>query len=361
MRKFLFVLPSDDMGGAEGVQQSLAKHLIKEGHDVRVLILTRARTNAWSSFGERISYLNTGSVYVGLLLLLTYRFGGTFDLVFSSQVYVNGALGLLRKLGVLKTKYLILRESTSVFLRYPKGLKRMSFTTFYKLGYRNSDLVIHQSKRMLTQLKDSLPELSNLNHQVIPNPIDLVEVRELADHPADLPNFQFILGVGRLIHAKGYDIAIKAFATLTKTHPDLHYVILGDGNLKEELMELGESLGIAERLHFLGHVANPFPYMKAARLCVMSSRIEGYPNVLLQMLALNPHVMSTNCAGGVDELPLHGVAPTDDVDGLLNQMNQALLGPPLNAEEVERELQSRGPGKFMEQIMEYLTVSPEGK
>src|SRR5690606_20880375 len=117
-----------------------------------------------------------------------------------------------------------------------------------------------------------------------------------------LPN-NFIVTAGRLIHEKGYDILINAFAELKEKYPDLKLIILGYGDLKQELIYLATSLNIEQDVIFWGFVENVYPFFKKAKACVISSRVEGFPNVLLQMMSQNSNVVSTTCAGGIDTIP----------------------------------------------------------
>ena len=79
-------------------------------------------------------------------------------------------------------------------------------------------------------------------------------------------------------------------------------LILGEGPEREYLQDLITDKKLTENVRLVGFVNNVYPYFKAANLCVMSSRIEGFPNVLLQMMSQNNKVVSTISAGGIDEI-----------------------------------------------------------
>ena len=111
----------------------------------------------------------------------------------------------------------------------------------------------------------------------------------------------YIVSAGRLIPEKGYDVLIRAFHALNRQ--DLVLVALGQGSENDRLHQLIKSLELEGRVHLPGHQSNPMPYLKHARLCVVSSNMEGFPNVLLQMMALNGNVVSTECADGIANIP----------------------------------------------------------
>lgn len=227
-------------------------------------------------------------------------------------------------MGLIKTKRLISRESTSIFLRY-KGLTLSKYKLFYKYGYKKIDLLICQTELMKNQLIKNLPNIQKRTVvKVVPNPINLKEINLKAQQKIniDLPE-DYIVSAGRFIPEKGYDILINAFFEIKKTHPKLKLIILGRGVLKEELEALIDSLKLNNDVILPGYL-NVYPFFKNAKLCVVSSRIEGFPNVLLQMMTQNNNVVSTTCAGGIDEITGIIISKTNDINSLYNSMLKAL-------------------------------------
>jgi glycosyltransferase involved in cell wall biosynthesis len=93
-------------------------------------------------------------------------------------------------------------------------------------------------------------------------------------------------------------------------------VILGDGAQKLRLTNQVNQLGLEGEVYLHGFVDNVYPYFKYAKLCVVSSRVEGFPNVLLQMMSQNNKVVSTKCAGGIEDIKGVFIAETDNVGSL---------------------------------------------
>ena len=150
--------------------------------------------------------------------------------------------------------------------------------------------------------------------------------REQCRHSLGLPESQrIVLGVGALIHRKGFDVVISAIKNLFETGHDLdtHFYILGaegaEGDYRKELFDLVASANLADRVHFVGAVQNDklVDWYIAADLFCLSSRGEGSPNVLTEALACGCPAVATN-VGSVPEImaaedDLGTVIPVNDV------------------------------------------------
>src|SRR5690606_13034938 len=99
---------------------------------------------------------------------------------------------------------------------------------------------------------------------------------------------RIILGVGRLTAQKDFSTLIRAFAR-SRARDDLQLVILGEGELRDELEALARELGV--NVLMPGFVENPYAWMRAAELFVLSSKWEGLPGVLIEALACGTRVV----------------------------------------------------------------------
>lgn len=150
--------------------------------------------------------------------------------------------------------------------------------------------------------------------------------KELCRHSLGLPESQcIVLGVGALIHRKGFDVVICAIKYLFETGHDLdtHFYILGaegaEGDYRKELLDLVASSNLADRVHFVGAVPNDklVDWYNAADIFCLSSLGEGSPNVLTEALACGCPAVATN-VGSVPEImaaedDLGTVIPVNDV------------------------------------------------
>lgn len=115
-------------------------------------------------------------------------------------------------------------------------------------------------------------------------------------------NRQIVITAGRLTEQKGQKYLIQAFAGVLIQVPDAHLVILGKGELEEELKALAEKLNIQDSVSFLGFVKNPHDYIKKSKVFVFSSIVEGLGNILVETLACGTAIISTDCDCGPREI-----------------------------------------------------------
>ncbi len=160
---------------------------------------------------------------------------------------------------------------------------------------------------------------------VIPHGIDLEAIRAEADQAApDIPQFPYIIAVGRLTTAKDYPTLLQAYAAAKSQGLQEQLVIVGGGELRDSLTALARELKIDQSVHFLGYRPNPFPYVKAARIFVLSSIWEGFGLSLLEALALEKPCIATDCPSGPAEILNNGefgvVVKVGDVAALAQAM-----------------------------------------
>lgn len=327
--KWLLVLPTDSIQGSEHIVQSFGKFVLKKGHKCKVIILTKKHSKGWEPLEQEmeVTYFNFSSYFLGAFWLIPHLFfknNKNITHSFSSQTIINGTLGLAKRLRVLKT-HVIVRESNSIF-ELLGGLKLKIYSLFYHLGYKGSSLVITQTDYMKNQLVSSLPQLSkNLHIKTIPNPFNFQDINaKKAVLEPFYQNTKFLVAAGRLAPAKGFDILIDAFSRLAEQNPHLHLVILGEGPERERLDHQINGHGLKDRIHMPGYVTNVYSFFEKAEVCVLSSRIEGFPNVLLQMMSQNTAVVATLSAGGIDEIPHIYTCPTENKEALVIAIQKAL-------------------------------------
>lgn len=301
----LIVLPEDSLGGAELYLKKIASYHIND--NVYIYFFKNAYSNKWSDLDNQkhLYFLSTKNHFHGMLNFVRVMMQNKvkFDYIFTSHIYCNSLIGILLSLGIIKAQYFIARESTSIFLRYT-GLKLFVYKMAYYFGYRKMDLLICQTETMKSQLLQHFPVITTRTLvKVLPNSIDLANANVKGKKELAISiEGEYIISAGRLIEEKGYDVLIQAFSELRKDFQNIKLVILGTGNQRNNLEQLIKSLELEEDVLLLGQVENVYNYFRQAKMCVVSSRIEGFPNVLLQMMSQNNKVVSTLCAGGIEDI-----------------------------------------------------------
>ena len=138
-----------------------------------------------------------------------------------------------------------------------------------------------------------------------------------------------ILAAGRMVKEKGFHVAIQALARLEDKSARL--VILGDGPQAEHLSRLAASLGVADRVEFVGYVPDIAPWLAKARLLLLSSYYEGFGAVLVEALAAGRPVVSTDCTPAINDLiirlPGCHVTPIGDPIAMAYALEGALAQP----------------------------------
>lgn len=165
---------------------------------------------------------------------------------------------------------------------------------------------------------------------VIPNPVIAEPTAGIPAGPTRAEKRSLLLAAGRLVHQKGFDVLIRAFAILRRTR-DARLLIAGSGPDLDALRRLAQAEGCAEHLDFAGYLADLREPMQRASAFVLPSRWEGLPGVLIESLALGIPVVATDCPGGSREILEDGrwgeLVPVDDPAALADAMARALDSP----------------------------------
>jgi glycosyltransferase involved in cell wall biosynthesis len=173
---------------------------------------------------------------------------------------------------------------------------------------------------------------------IIPSGISLDDVR--AACPLDVRS-RLGLGTGAKIAAnvaalvghKDHATLLRTADALRITHPDLHWVVAGEGPLRHEIERLRADLDLASRVHLLGHIPDPVRLIADADVFVMSSSQEGLGTSVLDAMARGIPVAST-AAGGLPDLLVDGaglLVPPGDFSALADAVHRILTDTALRA------------------------------
>lgn len=153
---------------------------------------------------------------------------------------------------------------------------------------------------------------------VVPHGIDLRDYQDILPAP-ELPNAPLrVVTVGRLHPSKGIDVLLNAWSKVVTQFPEAELMLVG-GEGEARYRQLAHSLGILERVRFVGYQRDVRPFLGASDLLVLASRAEGFPYTLLQAMAMGKPVIATRISGTVEcvEDGTSGVlVPVEDVEAI---------------------------------------------
>ena len=178
--------------------------------------------------------------------------------------------------------------------------RRRLFAAATRIGYAAADLVVATSRGVADDLVQSFGVKPD-QVRVVHNPIDLKEIAEAAAEPIDpehaaLWKTPVVVAAGRLADVKNYPLLIEAFAILRKRTP-ARLFILGQGEQEPALRELIATRRLTDAVFLCGFHVNPWKYIAKADVFALTSRYEGFGNVLVEAMACGVPVVATSSAG----------------------------------------------------------------
>lgn len=139
----------------------------------------------------------------------------------------------------------------------------------------------------------------------IPNPVT-IDVKQPPDYQS-----KHVLAIGRLTHQKGFDMLLNAWKIVSAGQPEWKLSIVGNGELRDELIQQSLELAIVNSVHFIPASTEIYKHYSSASIFVMSSRFEGLPLVLIEAKAYGLPIVSFDCETGPAEII------NDQRDGIL--------------------------------------------
>lgn len=148
---------------------------------------------------------------------------------------------------------------------------------------------------------------------VIPNPLRVATESTVVAGQRD----KCIVALGRLVDQKGFDVLVRAFATVADDFPEWQLIVYGEGPRRNALEQRVADLGLTNRIHLPGKTVTPDAVLANAAIFALPSRYEGFPNALLEAMSHGCACVASNCDSGPADLMSDGVngrlVPVDDV------------------------------------------------
>ena len=199
-----------------------------------------------------------------------------------------------------------------------------AWSALRQVAYRWAAALVVQTERVRSWAET---HVSPSRVYVIGNPL-----REVTAPPvAAGARAETIAAIGRLVPQKGFDTLLSAFALVHRSHPTWRLVISGEGPMRASLEAQVRTLGLASVVSLPGRTSTVDDVLAESAVFVLSSRYEGFPNVLLEAMASGCACVATDCDSGPSDLLTHEasglLAPVDDVVAIASAITRVLDNP----------------------------------
>jgi glycosyltransferase involved in cell wall biosynthesis len=324
--RIAFVIPSLGPGGAERVATLLANYWVGEGHEVviatfdspgdepffavdpRVDVRGLSATNATRGLAVR---LGTNAARLVRLRALLREVRPNAVVAFMTEANVV-AIWAARGLGIPVVVSERNQPDRPGLGRFHKLARRLTYPAATALVVQSSDIASWARRHFRIPV------------HILPNP-----VMPVANSPSHNPGGGHLLvSIGRLTHQKGFDVLLQSFAAIATKHPDWRLAIYGEGPDRSALERLRLESGCAGQIDLPGLAKDSAGPLHQASLFVLTSRFEGYPNVLLEALSHGLPVIATDCPGATREILAEGVhgmlVPPEDIAAMTAALDAML-------------------------------------
>lgn len=376
-QRILLIVRKLNIGGIQRVTVNLANVLHRAGHDVHVLVLKGGNellpdpgiTLHYEDFDKAFRRTGIGLAYdlvtrallkpvlPGSGFLWRGYYGGRYLRQFIQRLerdYGPVDRIIARGQGAFETVWSwqdprFWQVTVSWPGDYGSKLKGMYLHRLYQ-----HKRVVCNTPNVREQLEKQLGHyhVSPSHWATIGNPCDIEAIRTMADEtPADLPTRPYVVHVCRLSKVKRQDFLIHAYL---KSGIEEDLVIVGDGPMRGNVEQLVDELGVRERVHIVGSRTNPYPWMKHARLFVLSSMSEAFGIVLAESMICGTPCVAVDAPGGIRNVLINDqqrLIVENTIDGLAEGIREGLRHPPVlenDPELIERYRDTRIMQQFLE-------------
>jgi len=300
-----FFLPSLGKGGAEKVASVIVSTLCKH-YDIYFVLQNGEQVYATPDKIPVITLRKFSSLKILNLIFSCFQYRSLcnyhkFDISVSLLTQPNLIAMVSRWIGN-RTKIILCEHTYQSLWRSNELVYAWLKKNIIRIIYNRADRVITVSKKIGDDLAINFDVKKNLIVPIYnPYQIDKIIKQSLIPLEYRRGSRRTIVTVGTLYSVKNQQLLIRAFANL-KQWNQLQLLILGEGSDHQKLSELIIGLGVEENVELLGFQENPFNYLNASDVFVLSSNSEGLPNVIIEALACGCCVVSTDCLSGPREI-----------------------------------------------------------
>ncbi len=345
--RILFVNTYKDWGGDEKWTINIGKGLKAKGHFVVIGSRPGHETeNRALEAGLEIFPLDIGPdiAFWKIPEIKSYIKKQKFDVVVCVQNRDIKIAALAAKLA--GTKLVLGRQALDAMKQRP--YHKLAFTKFVD-GIITNTQALKNLYMSYGWFKDNFIHPVHDGMEIHENVAD-IDLRAMFDLPQDSA---VLVGAGRIVHQKGYDLLIEVAKMAKERELNWRFIIVGEGQLEDELKQKASDLGVQEFIKFIGFRKDVMPIMKAADLFVLSSRSESMTNVLREAMSVETACVATDVYG-ISELIEEGISghivPPESAEKIFDGIKYVLDNPELKAQ-IEKNSLKRIKAAFTMQRM----------
>lgn len=197
------------------------------------------------------------------------------------------------------SKHMFSSPSIQIVHSYMINLYFPSITFLAKKIYSHYHKIVSVSEEIKNKI---ILDYKCSNVETIYNPIDFEYVNKQLLEDSSI-SYEYIVGVGNMeSNVKQFDKLINCYSKSDLKNRNIKLLIIGEGILRNKLEEYVKEIKLEHFIIFKGKIDNPFPYYQNAFFIVLSSKNEGFPNVLVESLACSTPVIAFDCLSGPKEI-----------------------------------------------------------
>ena len=304
-----FIFPDLSAGGAERVSITIARILKKNGFEVKFLNIGYpiGEMYNWITPEFDIESLCQKRVIFSIPILIKFMRRHSDAIFFSSREHVN-IIGLICALFARREIIVRLPNMPNNKLVFGlNGIKTMIIKKTNSLLLNNAKKIIVQNEEMHIQAIKAY-HLNPEKVVTINNPVDKDYIKSCVKDSTNPfnSNEKNFLNICNISYSKGIDILLQSWKKVIKRIPNAHLYILGRTNTEYAQSVIKTSID-DRTVTFLGFKENPSVYLKHCDCFVLSSRMEGFPNVILEAMCLNRPIATTICVNIIKDIIHPGI------------------------------------------------------
>ena len=317
MKNILLIMPYGSVGGMERLALNFYNHYKEKGYKVKAIKIIQLSSDIIHFNNDEIalstldfnemSFIKRFWFYVKIPFLIR-------KIIKKNKISHSIAFGDMANVFSSLTFTKEFKIASIHALKSVEFVNKNFLNTVFKMGFKTSyyffNKVVCISEAIKKDVLENCGYKFKNNLQVIYNPHNVKQINDLASlkiesiDESSIFNNDVILFLGRMSAQKAPWHLIKSFSLLENSNNKIKLVLIGDGDkaITDYLYKLVDKLKISENVIFLGRKSNPYQYLKRAKILALTSYYEGTPNVIVEAIATQTPIVSSNCTDGILEL-----------------------------------------------------------